>query len=113
MAFDLSPPLDETGFCLFALITGRPCPACGGTRAVLALARLDVETAFVSNAAVTVAVVVVVVVGLVRWRRMVAWVRDSASRRAAFGDIERHLRLRIARYGTLLVAVGIWNVGRW
>lgn len=35
--------------CLFKLMTGLPCPTCGLTRAVMAMARFDVGAAFVLN----------------------------------------------------------------
>ncbi len=35
--------------CAFHALTGLPCPGCGTTRAVLALARLDVAAAFAFN----------------------------------------------------------------
>lgn len=37
------------GFCPFLLITGRPCPGCGGLRAVNDLTRFDLSAAVSSN----------------------------------------------------------------
>jgi hypothetical protein len=36
-------------FCAFKQLTGRPCPTCGGTRALGRLAALDLHGAFVMN----------------------------------------------------------------
>ncbi len=55
------------GFCPFLLVTGQPCPGCGGLRAVNDLTRGDLVGAVSANAAV---VVLLVVLG-VAW---VAWV---------------------------------------
>jgi len=43
--------LDHLGFpvCLFKLLTGFPCPTCGGTRALGRLFALDVPGAFAMN----------------------------------------------------------------
>jgi hypothetical protein len=54
-----------TPACAFRTITGVPCPTCGGTRALLALARLDVGAALAWNPLVTLGVAVFVVGGLV------------------------------------------------
>lgn len=48
--------------CLFALVTRHPCPACGLTRATLALARGDLATAFAFHP--LVAIVSPLVVGV-------------------------------------------------
>jgi hypothetical protein len=44
--------------CVFHALTGVPCPACGTTRAVLALAQLDPRAAIEFNPLVTVGLVV-------------------------------------------------------
>lgn len=70
------------GFCPFLLITGEPCPACGGLRAMNDLTRGDVAAALSSNAA-AVAFVAVMGVGWIVWvaRRArgqdVPWIRLS------------------------------------
>lgn len=51
--------------CAFRAITGVPCPTCGGTRALLALARLDAFAALAWNPLVTLAVAVFFGGGLV------------------------------------------------
>jgi hypothetical protein len=51
--------------CLFRAVTGVPCPTCGGTRALLALVRLDVPAALAWNPLVTVGALVFVLGGLV------------------------------------------------
>ena len=51
--------------CAFRAITGVPCPTCGGTRALLALARLDLGAALAWNPLVTLLVAVFFLGGLV------------------------------------------------
>ncbi|MEO6470460.1 MAG: DUF2752 domain-containing protein [Aeromicrobium sp.] len=54
------------GYCPFLLITGRPCPGCGGLRAINDLTRFDFGAAVSSNI-LAVALAVVLVVAFVRW----------------------------------------------
>lgn len=60
------------GFCPFLELTGRPCPGCGGLRAINDLTRFDLAAAVSSNALAVVLVVVLAVtyVGWIanRWR---------------------------------------------
>ncbi len=70
------------GFCPFLLMTGTPCPACGGLRAVNDLTRGDVAGALGSNAAAVVFVAVMGIAWIVwisrRWRGQDApWIRLS------------------------------------
>lgn len=51
--------------CVFRTLTGVPCATCGGTRALLALARLDVPAALASNPLVALGVAVFLGGGLV------------------------------------------------
>ena len=57
------PSVDGSyGFCPFLELTGRPCPGCGGLRAVSALTHGDVVGALSSNLlAVALAVILIVV----------------------------------------------------
>jgi hypothetical protein len=50
--------------CLFHVVTGVPCPTCGSTRAVVALAALDVPRAVAWNPLVTVALLALGAAGL-------------------------------------------------
>lgn len=74
LALALRDPHQEGswGFCPFLLLTGQPCPGCGGLRAVHLLTEGDVSAALSSNAFVVVAMAVVAVVWLGwfarRWR---------------------------------------------
>jgi len=54
------------GFCPFLLMTGRPCPGCGGLRAINDLTRFEVGAAVSSNA-LAVALVGVLAVAYVLW----------------------------------------------
>lgn len=51
--------------CAFHALAGVPCPTCGGTRALLALARWDAAGAFAWNPLVTLAALAFVAGGLV------------------------------------------------
>lgn len=58
--------LDHAGvtFCYFKAMTGYACFTCGSTRAIGALSRLDVPTAFAVQPLVTLSVLVVLAWGL-------------------------------------------------
>jgi hypothetical protein len=60
------------GFCPFLLLTGHPCPGCGGLRAMNDLTHGDVVGALSSNAMAVVLLAVMAVAGVVwfyrRWR---------------------------------------------
>ncbi len=58
--------------CTFRSLTGFPCPTCGGTRAALAFARLDVPAAFHANPLVTLALFLLVGGGAVAGARALA-----------------------------------------
>lgn len=89
------------GVCPFLLLTGQPCPGCGGLRAVNDLTRLDVASALSSNA-----MVVVLLAGLA-----VAWVVWAVRRWR--GSEAPMVRLG-ARSGLLLVVVwAVFAVVRW
>jgi hypothetical protein len=54
------------GFCPLLLLTGRPCPGCGGLRAINDLTRFEFGAAVSSNV-LAVALVAVLAVAYVRW----------------------------------------------
>ena len=54
------------GFCPFLLITGRPCPGCGGLRAINDLTRFEFGAAVSSNV-LAVALVIVLAAAYVFW----------------------------------------------
>jgi ascorbate-specific PTS system EIIC-type component UlaA len=62
LAAAFAPGLPE---CFFKSTFGVPCPTCGGTRAVVALARLHGALAFRSNPLVTLGLISFVLGGLV------------------------------------------------
>lgn len=68
-ARDLSAGTPE---CAFRALTGVPCPTCGGTRAFLALANLDIPVALAWNPLVTLVAIVFVVGGLIALVRAVS-----------------------------------------
>ena len=51
--------------CPFRSLTGIPCPSCGATRAALALSRLDLVAAWISNPLVTIGYLFFLAGGLV------------------------------------------------
>lgn len=56
--------------CLFRALTGWPCPTCGGTRCLIALAALDWKRAFLLNPLVTLAawaIPVAALLGIAEW----------------------------------------------
>ena len=54
------------GFCPFLLITGQPCPGCGGLRAINDLTRFEFGAAVSSNV-LAVALVIVLAAAYVLW----------------------------------------------
>ncbi|MCK5890635.1 DUF2752 domain-containing protein [Aeromicrobium sp.] len=89
------------GFCPFLLITGEPCPACGGLRAMNDLTRGDVAAALSSNAA---AVTFVAVMG-VAW---IVWV----ARRARGQDVP-WIRLSRPWFIAVTAAMLVFAILRW
>lgn len=79
------------GYCPFLLLTGRPCPFCGGLRAVNDLMSGDVVGAAGSNVLVLLAVPVVVWLvllwGLRRWRGAGSEPFPGVGRRTALGAV--------------------------
>ena len=89
------------GICPFLLVTGEPCPACGGLRAMNDLTRGDVAAALSSNAA---AVVFVAVMG-VAW---FVWV----ARRARGQDVP-WIRLTRPWFIVVTAAMLAFAILRW
>ncbi len=98
-------PHDLFPACAFKQLTGQPCLSCGGTRAVRALASLDVGLAFTMNplvalfgllAAVYVVYAALVLLGLKRpWRP------------------EQSLLVQLLRYGLLPALLLNWAYLLW
>ncbi len=96
------------GFCPFLLVTGQPCPGCGGLRAMNNLTHGDVVGALSSNA---MAVVLLVVMGAA-W---VAWLYQRLRGRPApfAGRSGGTSRLRGTVLWGLVAAFVIFGVLRW
>lgn len=112
---DLTPALDELGWCPFGRVTGKPCPLCGGTRAVASLLRLDFTRAWGFNAFVVSSVIVsAVIVGI-------CLSGVTLVQRRPLAETLSGLWLRLRPYavsirpGTMavLVLAWAWNFGRW
>lgn len=89
------------GFCPFLLLTGQPCPACGGLRAMNELTHGDVVGALSSNA---MAVVLLAVMG-------VAWVVWTYRRWR--GHPAPLLTARSPVLWGLVIAFAVFGVLRW
>lgn len=89
------------GFCPFLLVTGEPCPGCGGLRAMNNLTHGDLIGALSSNAMAVVLLVVMAGAWLVwlyrRWR----------------GDPAPLLALKSPVLWALVIGFGIFGVLRW
>jgi hypothetical protein len=90
------------GYCPFLLLTGLPCPGCGGLRAVNDLTNGDVVGALSSNA-FAVALVAVVSACWVVW----------LVRRACGNASAQWLTLTMPTTTTLLVVMAVFGVFRW
>ena len=107
---DISPELDDLGWCPFARLSGQPCVLCGGTRAVVWIARGNIPEALKFNSIVVIAVLIGLgsalyaiilersFIGSVK--RVQAWYRQMTA---------------IPIAGQLLIFAGwwMWNIGRW
>lgn len=111
---DIAPELDELGFCPFALITGKPCVLCGGSRAVLALLRGDMNRAVQMNASVVLFsgffiahLLVFTAIGRFRTLSYLGHPNESVRRASRF--------LATHWLGTLLFGLAwwFWNIQRW
>ena len=54
---DIAPDLVDLGYCPFALLTGKPCVLCGGSRALFALFRGQLHEAYQLNVSVFLIVI--------------------------------------------------------
>lgn len=102
--------LIESGpvICPFRLLTGKPCPFCGSTRALGALSGGDLVAAWQNNP-LTVTLVPLAVLVLVQPQlatRFSAWFAGQFSKRS---------RLEVVTViGVLLVLIWTWNIAtRW
>ena len=111
LAFDFAPDLEDTGWCPFALTTGKPCLVCGGTRATLSLIQGDVVSALRFNAVV-----------VLLWVVAAAHLGWSVVASRGLAVLPRYGRLwaRVTGGGRPTAAVvalfalwWVWNVGRW
>ena len=114
VAIDLAPPLEETSnFCLFALLTGQPCPTCGGTRAAISLASLDLDEAFARNLPVTLLILTGLVLAVFQWKRVVAAVRGPEPLARVMRTAGDQIVKRPLVVGAIYLLMWAWNVARW
>lgn len=92
------------GYCPFLLLTGRPCPGCGGLRAMNDLAHGDVVAALSSNV-VAVALLAAAAAGWVVWLA-----RRARGSDAPFFDLSPRLVVVMA---TVFVVFGVVRNTPW
>lgn len=111
---DIAPHLDDLGYCPFAMITGRPCILCGGSRAVLALARGRFYEAYQFNVSV---VLLVLFFGLFVAKRGYLVYKLKDLRMIYPGHLVNELGDFMRRRYRLAILFGLlwwtWNVQRW
>jgi hypothetical protein len=113
-ALTLAPDLDQTGnFCVFAMVTGKPCPACGGTRVMLDLLRLDPMAALEHNLLITLGLVAVALTLLLRWRRVVATFGAPDRIDRALTAVSAPLARRPVLVSGVFALAWAWNLARW
>lgn len=93
------------GFCPFLTVTGRPCPLCGGLRAMNDLTRGDFVAALTSNAA-AVFILVAGAALIVRW-----FVRRSGG--AADAVLLTTPRVPTTIFAVLMIAFTIYRWTPW
>ena len=111
---DIAPHLDELGYCPFAMATGKPCILCGGSRAVLALARGRVYEAYQFNVSV---LLLVFVLCLFVAKRGYSVFKSKEMRIVYPGYLVNELGDVIRRNYRLTIFLGLiwwlWNIQRW
>ncbi len=112
---DIAPELDELGRCPFGQVTGRPCPLCGGTRALVALVRFDVPRALGYNAFVAVVATILLGLGGLRLARLAVVRKQPISEVLTRSRLQARTYVVAARPGVLvpLALAWLWNLGRW
>lgn len=110
---DLAPDLEQFGLCPFAQLSGKPCPFCGGTRAVVAMAAGNLPRAYESNLAVSILAVVTSVhfLSLLFKKKSIRVTFDAfrhhASQAATFGTVSAYV------FWAYLLMMWTWNLFRW
>lgn len=111
---NVAPNLDNFGFCPFALITNKPCPACGGTRALVSLFNGDIPNAVQMNAVVSLAFIGVAVfaVGMLFFGRLnqMRTIVLASTITVKFNELIRTHWIISTALGLLWWA---WNIQRW
>ncbi len=112
---EFTPALDEIGWCPFGQVTGRPCPLCGGTRALVSLVRLDPGRAWGFNAFVVVSAVAAAAVVGVHLTRRVLIHRQPMTETMTAVRVGLRPYVTTIRPGpvTYLILAWAWNIGRW
>jgi len=95
--------------CLFRRVTGRPCPACGATRATVALLQGDVVEAWRYNAIWTAVALVAAAASLPGLRRGRGIGVDRLTRRWRATAPATKWAVGVSS----LAAVWSWNVRQW
>ena len=91
--------------CPIAMVTGVPCPACGSTRAMRALAQLDFENVVRFNPIAPIAVFLLALIGA---RIVYLLVQTGETRDLGEGRVGRALVRALMI--TALVEIGLWGL---
>jgi hypothetical protein len=110
---DFIPPLESTGFCPFAMVSGLPCPTCGGTRAVLALLRGAPGEALLHNAPVALATVFLALALVIKARAIASCPSVATALRNVPARLDQQLGRHPLAYFIGALTFCTWNIGRW
>ena len=99
----------DTHFCLFRMITGIPCPACGSTRSILSLLHGDLAGLLYWNPLGMVLLAAMIIFPL--WV-LADWVRDKSSFLRFYRRFEKTVSTKWFLFPalTLIILNWTWNI---
>ena len=110
---DFAPELESFGFCPFAQLSGKPCPFCGGSRAVVALGSGRITDALHLNAYVVTLIALLILIAAVDFLR-VRQIRPTANHfREVFKQVSIGRGIPFRAFWAALAFGWLWNFFRW